>query len=74
MTALRLSLDEPRCTACGACVTVCPTQCLGRTPHGPWLARPVDCVHCGACVAVCVPQALALAAWGKMDTGGPRDD
>ena len=53
------TLDETLCTACGACVSVCPTRCLSRTEYGPWLARPGDCVRCSACVAVCVPRALS---------------
>jgi len=53
-------LDERKCTGCGWCVAVCPTQCLAMAGPLPWLPRPADCISCGACVFVCPPEALAL--------------
>jgi NAD-dependent dihydropyrimidine dehydrogenase PreA subunit len=55
-------LDETRCTGCGDCVAVCPTDCLALAGALPWLPRPGDCVSCGLCVAVCPAGALCLAA------------
>jgi NAD-dependent dihydropyrimidine dehydrogenase PreA subunit len=54
-------LDETRCTGCGDCVAVCPTDCLALAGALPWLPRPGDCVSCGLCVAVCPAGALCLA-------------
>ena len=54
-------LDETRCTACGHCVAVCPTQCLSMRGAVPWLVRPLDCVSCGLCALVCPVEALTMA-------------
>lgn len=55
------SLDERRCTGCGRCVAICPTECLAMEGALPWLPRPVDCISCALCVFLCPPEALALA-------------
>jgi NAD-dependent dihydropyrimidine dehydrogenase PreA subunit len=53
-------LDETRCTGCGDCVHVCPTNCLEMDGVLPWLPRPADCIACAACVLVCPVDALRL--------------
>ncbi len=53
-------LDETRCTACGDCVAVCPTDCLEMAGLVPWLPRPEDCVRCALCVLVCPADAVHL--------------
>ncbi|MBX7103927.1 MAG: 4Fe-4S dicluster domain-containing protein [Gemmataceae bacterium] len=55
------ALDDRRCTGCGDCVTVCPTQCLELAGRLPWMPRPKDCVSCTLCVAVCPADALRMA-------------
>jgi len=59
MTELPL-LDETRCTGCGDCVAICPTECLALAGPVPWLPRPGDCVSCSLCVLVCPAEALRL--------------
>ena len=54
-------LDRTRCTGCGDCVAVCPTDCLEMSGPFPWLPRPGDCVSCDLCVWVCPADALRLA-------------
>jgi len=54
-------LDPTRCTGCGDCVAVCPTDCLEMIGPLPWLPRPGDCVSCDLCVSVCPADALRLA-------------
>ncbi|MBM3996163.1 MAG: 4Fe-4S dicluster domain-containing protein [Planctomycetes bacterium] len=53
-------VSATRCTGCGDCVAVCPTECLAMGPHLPWLPRPLDCVSCSLCVAVCPAEALEM--------------
>jgi ferredoxin len=53
-------LDETLCTACGDCVTVCPTQCLAMDGRLPWLPRPGRCVRCALCVGICPTDALSI--------------
>lgn len=60
MTEIPL-LDETRCSGCGDCVAVCPTDCLNMCGAMPFLIHPNDCVSCGLCVLVCPTAALSLA-------------
>lgn len=55
-------LDEKKCTGCGDCVEICPTDCLAMAGPLPWLPRPGDCVSCAVCVLVCPEEALQMAA------------
>jgi Pyruvate/2-oxoacid:ferredoxin oxidoreductase delta subunit len=52
-------VDEEKCTPCGACHAICPTEAirLGDT------AVRIDaeaCCGCGACVEVCPHDAIRL--------------
>ena len=53
-------LDASRCTGCGDCVVVCPTQCLEMDGPLPWLPRPGRCVSCAACEIVCPDDAIRM--------------
>ena len=53
--------NETRCTHCGACITVCPTDAFELDP----LTREVifyheRCVACGQCIKACPPRAMEL--------------
>ena len=52
--------DAGRCDGCGACVSICPTDCLEMLGSIVWMPRPADCVSCAACVLVCGPEALEV--------------
>ena len=62
-------LDAARCTGCGDCVSVCPTDCLAMAGVRPWLPRPADCVACAACELVCPTDAIALAGTSESRAG-----
>lgn len=66
--------DKADCMGCGACVSICPKQCitLKADEEGFWYpyVDEQSCIHCGACMKVCpvqtpvdhkasVPQAFA---------------
>jgi ferredoxin len=53
-------LNETRCTGCGNCVPICPTDCLAMSGTIPWLIRPAACVSCAACAAVCPVDAIEM--------------
>jgi NAD-dependent dihydropyrimidine dehydrogenase PreA subunit len=55
-------VDETRCSACGDCVVVCPTDCLEMRGALPSLRRPAHCVSCALCVLICPERALQMAA------------
>jgi len=53
--------NEERCTHCGACITVCPTDAFELEP----LTRLVSfqhekCLACGLCIKACPPRAMEL--------------
>ena len=58
------ALDETRCTGCGDCVRVCPTDCLAMAGPLPWLPRPTDCIRCELCVWICPVNALHMKPSG----------
>lgn len=49
--------NEARCCGCGACVDICPQNCITMTERtlGAVVAAadPARCIQCGACEAVC---------------------
>ena len=53
--------NEERCTHCGACITICPTDAFEVEPS----TRQVNfynekCVACGVCIKACPPRAMEL--------------
>ena len=54
--------NEKKCTHCGACVVLCPTDALTVDP----VTRVVNfnnakCIACGICVPACPPRAMAIS-------------
>jgi ferredoxin len=52
-------IDLELCIGCGACASVCPTNCIEPTDDGKYYIRPEDCIDCGACVEVCPTDAIS---------------
>jgi len=53
--------NESRCTHCGACVTVCPTDAFVVDPETRKVIFHNDkCVACGLCIKACPPRAMEL--------------
>ena len=53
--------NEERCTHCGACVAICPTDAFELDP----VTRRVNfdnekCVACGLCLKACPPRAMEV--------------
>lgn len=53
--------NEARCTHCGACLTVCPTDAFKLDPQ----TRRVNfddekCIACGICLKACPPRAMEV--------------
>jgi len=56
-----VSRNEERCTHCGACITICPTDAFEVDP----VTRRVDfdnakCLACAICIKACPPRAMEL--------------
>lgn len=53
--------DRDRCTDCGTCIVVCPTNALYMDPASYEVVfDPDECVACGICVPVCPPRAMSI--------------
>jgi ferredoxin len=51
-------VDQGKCTACGACVDVCPVEAIKMDEKAQ--VEPETCVDCGACVDECPVEAITL--------------
>ena len=53
--------DDSRCTHCGACVTVCPTEALYIDKKTMQVIFDADkCIACELCVKACPPRAMVV--------------
>jgi ferredoxin len=53
--------DEERCTHCGACVTICPTEALYIDKKTMKVIFDSDkCIACELCVKACPPRAMVV--------------
>lgn len=53
-------IDLERCTGCGHCVDVCPTDALGTVAEKANLVAPELCTYCTVCQDICPEDAIAL--------------
>ena len=53
--------DEERCTHCGACITVCPTEALYVDKKTMKVIFDSEkCIACELCVKACPPRAMIV--------------
>ena len=53
--------NEERCTHCGACIAICPTQALEIDPQSRRVNFiPDRCIACELCVLPCPPRAMEV--------------
>ncbi|MDP3730571.1 MAG: 4Fe-4S binding protein [Candidatus Omnitrophota bacterium] len=53
--------DDDRCTHCGACITVCPTEALIMDKNTMKVVfDPDKCIACELCVKACPPRAMVI--------------
>lgn len=62
LALLGVRVDPARCTDCGACLRVCPTDIRSVGDR--------ECVQCGKCISACPEKAIAFRA-GKLVLKGP---
>lgn len=56
-----LIIDQNQCTACMACVGICPTKALAPGEQQPRLKfMEINCVQCGLCENVCPENAIKM--------------
>ena len=52
---------EERCTNCGDCIEVCPTNAISRTDDGKVILDRKTCDACGTCVEECLVDARSIS-------------
>ena len=52
-----IDIRNNRCDYCGACVTVCPVDCI-EVRENSILIDNDDCIDCDLCVYICPIEAL----------------
>jgi len=63
-----------RCTACGECVKVCPTNVFDWVDDAPRIARQSECQTCYLCELYCRADALYVAPDAGRVTGVTEAD
>ncbi|MCS6848547.1 MAG: 4Fe-4S binding protein [Anaerolineae bacterium] len=67
-------IDEQRCTGCGNCAALCPTQAVQVVNDKAVIVRPEACVYCDVCETFCPEGAIGrpfLIVFGEAETVRP---
>ena len=56
-----INIRENICDYCGACVTVCPVDCIEVRESSIMIDHPV-CIDCDLCVIICPIEVLETRA------------
>ncbi len=51
-------VDPDKCTGCGDCVEVCPSDCIELNDKAKVIEE--DCIDCGACEGECPVGAITM--------------
>jgi len=56
-----IQMNPDKCTACGACITICPSEALYRDPENFNIVFESDkCIACELCVSGCPYRAMEV--------------
>ena len=56
-----ITRNEERCTHCGACITICPTEALYLDKKTmKVIFDPENCIACELCIKGCPPRAMKI--------------
>jgi len=56
-----ITIDEAKCTNCGECIKMCPSEVYKMENNRVTAGNSGDCSGCQSCVSVCAPQAITVA-------------
>ena len=61
MGDFKVVIDFSKCTGCGECNAVCPSEVFDDPVDGKTIvAREDDCIGCQACVSACPEEAITI--------------
>jgi len=55
-----ITIDESKCTRCGECVNICPSEVYKLDGDRVVVGNTADCSNCQSCTSVCEPQAITV--------------
>jgi len=55
---MAVTIDKEKCTACGACVDICPVDAIKIEDKA--VVDEDTCIDCGTCVDECPVEAISL--------------
>jgi NAD-dependent dihydropyrimidine dehydrogenase PreA subunit len=53
-----IEIDEDKCTGCGECVNICPSEVFEVVNDKSTCPKVDDCSECGVCVDTCPEKAI----------------
>lgn len=53
-------IDNVRCTGCGDCIAICPTEALGEVRGKAVVLQSQACTYCAVCEDICPAGAIGL--------------
>ena len=56
-----ITIDEAKCTHCGECVKICPSEVYKLKDGRVIVGSADDCSNCQSCLSVCQPGAITVA-------------
>jgi NADH-quinone oxidoreductase subunit F len=55
------SVQEDKCTGCGACLRACPAGAITGAKKQPHFITTAACIKCGSCIQKCKFDAILKA-------------
>jgi NAD-dependent dihydropyrimidine dehydrogenase PreA subunit len=53
-------VDQEKCSGCGNCVEICPSEVYQMEEDKSNPVHPEECIECWACVAQCPAESIQL--------------